>query len=187
MRNPDFYETPYIADFNDIDIAFLGIPYDGAVEARSGARQGPRQIRDYSSMMRKIHHASRINPYELCRVGDLGDVQFQQIFGVESSHQDIQKVIQEARNIIGDQKSYLSFDIDGIDPVFTPGTGTPEIGGIFPIQAQEMIRGFRGCNIVGADLVEVAPPFDPSGNTALIAATMMYEMLCIIADKQYSC
>ena len=89
----------------------------------------------------------------------------------------VANVIQEARNIVGDQKTYLSFDIDGIDPAFTPGTGTPEIGGILPIQAQEMIRGFRGCNIVGADLVEVAPPFDPSGNTALIAATMMYEIM----------
>lgn len=57
---PTFMRTPYVTDFDDIDIAFLGIPYDGAVEARSGARQGPRQIRNYSSMMRKIHHVSRI-------------------------------------------------------------------------------------------------------------------------------
>ena len=64
--------------------------------------------------------------------------------------------------------------------------GTPEIGGIMPIEAQRLIRGFRGLNIVGADLVEVSPPFDPSGNTALIAATIMYEILCIIADAKYS-
>ncbi len=295
---PTFMRAPYTTDFNDIDIALLGIPYDGAVEARSGARQGPRQIRDYSSMMRKIHHVSRINPYALCRVGDVGDVPFKHIFDVASSHRDIQgfieklhgfsvipisaggdhsitlpimralgkespvgmihvdahtdccdeemnskyshgtpfrraveegvldpqrtiqigirgaanseecwefgpkhgiriiyieefstmgveNVIQAARKIVGDERTYLSFDIDGIDPAFAPGTGTPEIGGILPIEAQRLIRGFRGLNIVGADLVEVSPPFDPSGNTALIAATIMYEILCVIADAHY--
>ena len=76
---PTFMRTPYITDLNELDIALLGIPYDGAVEARSGARQGPRQIRDMSSMMRKIHHVTRINPYALCRVGDVGDVHFNKI------------------------------------------------------------------------------------------------------------
>ena len=61
----------------------------------------------------------------------------------------------------------------------------PEIGGILPMEAQRLIRGLRGLNIIGADLVEVSPPFDPSGNTALIAATIMYEILCIIADAKY--
>jgi arginase family enzyme len=64
--------------------------------------------------------------------------------------------------------------------------GTPEIGGILPIEAQRLIRRLRGLDIVGADLVEVSPPFDPSGYTALITATIMYEMLCIIADAKYS-
>ena len=86
---PTFMRTPHITDLNELDIALLGIPYDGAVEARSGARQGPRQIRDMSSMMRKIHHVTRINPYALCRVGDVGDVHFNKIFDVESSHADI--------------------------------------------------------------------------------------------------
>ncbi len=67
---PTFMRTPLITDTDELDIALIGIPYDGAVEARSGARQGPRQIRDMSSMMRSIHHVTRINPYELCRVGD---------------------------------------------------------------------------------------------------------------------
>ncbi len=291
--------TPHITDLNELDIALLGIPYDGAVEARSGARQGPRQIRDMSSMMRKIHHVTRINPYALCRVGDVGDVHFNKIFDVESSHADIadffdrlyaravipisaggdhsitlpimralakksslglvhidahtdccdeemnskyshgtpfrraieeglldpgrtiqigirgaansdecwefgrqhgirviyieefskigvENVIAEARKTVGDQRTYLSFDIDGIDPAFAPGTGTPEIGGILPIEAQQLIRGLRGLNLIGADIVEVSPPFDSSGNTALIAATIMYEILCIIADANYS-
>ena len=98
----------------------------------------------------------------------------------------VENVIDEARKIVGDQRTYISFDIDGIDPAFAPGTGTPEIGGILPIEAQALIRGLRGLNIVGADIVEVSPPFDSSGNTALIAATIMYEILCIIADAKYS-
>ncbi len=295
---PTFMRTPYITDPKKLDIALIGIPYDGAVEGRSGARQGPRQIRDQSSMMRKIHHVTGINPYKLCRVGDAGDVHFNRIFEVESSQTDIkdfikrissagviplsaggdhsitlpimraiagdepvgmihidahtdcldeemnsryshgtpfrraveeglldpertiqigirgaanseegwkfgpahgiriiyieeftrigvEKVIAEARRIAGDDRTYISFDIDGIDPAFAPGTGTPEIGGITTIEAQTLIRGLRGLNIVGADMVEVSPPFDPSGNTALIAATMMYEMLCIIAEKKH--
>jgi guanidinopropionase len=248
-----------------------------------------------SSMMRTIHHVTRINPYELCRVGDVGDVNFEHIFDVEASHADItdffqklhasgvtplsaggdhsitlpimraiaeespvglihidahtdccdeemnskyshgtpfrraveeglldpqrtiqigirgaanssecwdfgpkhgiriiyieefaklgvEQVIAEARRVVGDGPTYISFDVDGIDPAFTPGTGTPEIGGITPLEAQTLIRGLRGLNLVGADVVEVSPPFDLSGNTALVAATMMYEILCILSE-----
>jgi len=293
---PTFMRTPYSTDLNDLDIALVGVPYDGAVEARSGARQGPRQIRDMSSMMRSIHHVTRINPYKLCRVADVGDVHFSQIFDVAASHADIagfysrlhkagivplsaggdhsitlpimraiaanypvglvhidahtdccdeemnskyshgtpfrraveealldpkrtiqigirgaansdecwefgpqhgirivyieefnklgvDKVIDEARRVVGDGPTYVSFDIDSLDPAFAPGTGTPEIGGLTAIEAQGLIRGIRGLNLVGADVVEVAPPFDSSGTTALIAATIMYEILCILAEK----
>ncbi len=292
---PTFMRTPHTTDFNNLDIALVGVPYDGAVEARSGTRMGPRQIRDMSSMMRSIHHVTRINPYELCRVGDVGDVHFEQIFDVRASHKDItafylnldkagvtpisaggdhsitlpimraiaakdpvgmvhidahtdccdeemnskyshgtpfrraveeglldpkrtiqigirgaansdecwefgvkhgirivyieeftklgvEKVIEEARFIVGNGPTYISFDVDGIDPAFTPGTGTPEIGGLTTIEAQTLIRGLRGINLVGADVVEVSPPFDSSGNTALVAATIMYEILCIMAE-----
>ncbi len=75
---------------------------------------------------------------------------------------------------------YLSFDIDGIDPAFAGGTGTPEIGGLSVPQALEIIRGCAGLNLVGADLVEVAPPYDASGNTALLGANLLYEMLCVL-------
>ncbi|MCF6249302.1 MAG: arginase family protein [Desulfobacula sp.] len=124
-----FMRTPLVTHLDNLEITLVGVPYDGAVEARAGARQGPRQIRDMSSMMRAIHHVTRI------------------------------------------------------DPAFAPGTGTPEVGGLTTIEAQGLIRGLRGLNLVGADLVEVAPPFDPSGNTALIGATMMYEILCILAER----
>jgi guanidinobutyrase len=76
--------------------------------------------------------------------------------------------------------AYLSFDIDGIDPAFAGGTGTPEIGGLTVPQALEIIRGCKGLNLVGADLVEVSPPYDPTGNTALLGANLLYEMLCVV-------
>ncbi|HEY2928128.1 agmatinase [Piscinibacter sp.] len=75
---------------------------------------------------------------------------------------------------------YITFDIDGIDPSYAGGTGTPEIGGLTVPQALEIIRGCRGLNVVGGDLVEVAPPYDPSGNTALLGANLLYEMLCVL-------
>ena len=292
---PTFMRTPFETDLTKVDIALVGVPYDGAVEARSGARQGPRQIRDMSSMMRAIHHVTRINPYELCRIADVGDVPFSRIFNVEASHADIkdffgrlhhagiiplsaggdhsitlpimraiaaerpvglvhidahtdccdeemsskyshgtpfrraveegildpkrtiqigirgaanssecwdfgpkhgmrivyieefhklgaERTIAEIRSVVGEGPTYVSFDIDSIDPSLAPGTGTPEIGGLTTIEAQALIRGLRGLNLVGADVVEVAPPFDPSGNTALIAATIMFEILCNLAE-----
>jgi guanidinopropionase len=296
---PTFMRTPHETDLGKVDIALVGVPYDGAVEARSGARQGPRQIRDMSSMMRAIHHVTRINPYELCRIADVGDVHFNRVFDVEASHADIadffrklheagiiplsaggdhsitlpimraiaakrpvglvhidahtdccdeemnskyshgtpfrraveegildptrtiqigirgaanstecwefgpehgirivyieefsklgvEKTISETRRVVGEGPAYVSFDIDSIDPSFAPGTGTPEVGGLTTIEAQALIRGLRGLKLVGADVVEVAPPFDPSGTTALIAATIMFEILCNIAEHAHS-
>lgn len=98
----------------------------------------------------------------------------------------IKAVIDEARSIVGDGPTYISFDVDGIDPAFTPGTGTPEIGGLLPREVQQLIRGMRGLNLVGGDAVEVAPPYDKSGNTALVAATMMWEMLCVISESVHA-
>jgi len=81
---------------------------------------------------------------------------------------------------IGATPAYISFDIDGLDPSFAGGTGTPEIGGLTVPQGLEIIRGCRGLNLVGGDLVEVSPPYDTSGNTALLAANLLYEMLCVL-------
>src|SRR4029077_8755999 len=94
-------------------------------------------------------------------------------------------VIAEARRIVGDGPAYVSFDVDGLDPVYAPGTGTPEIGGFSTAEAQEMIRGSEWLDLVGGDVVEVAPPFDPSGNTALVGATMMFEILCVLAPAMH--
>ncbi|XP_010848542.1 PREDICTED: agmatinase, mitochondrial [Bison bison bison] len=86
----------------------------------------------------------------------------------------------EVRQQMGGRPIYISFDIDGLDPAYAPGTGTPEIAGLTPSQALEIIRGCQGLNVVGCDLVEVSPPYDPSGNTALVAANLLFEMLCVL-------
>ncbi len=81
---------------------------------------------------------------------------------------------------IGETPTYITYDIDSLDPAYAPGTGTPEICGLTTPQAVQLIRGLRGLRIVGCDLVEVSPPYDTSGNTALTAANLLYEMLCIL-------
>jgi len=92
-------------------------------------------------------------------------------------------VMAEARAIAGKGDTYVSYDIDFVDPAYAPGTGTPEIGGPTSWQALQVARGLKGVKVVGADLVEVSPPFDPSGGTAFLGVTLMFEMLCIIADR----
>jgi guanidinopropionase len=292
---PTFMRTPAASDLTQVDIALVGVPFDCGVTNRTGARHGPREIRNQSSLGRDIHHVTRINPYELARVADVGDVRLSTTYDLERSVDDIhafyaalhahgcsplsaggdhsitypilkslaaerpvglihidahtdtwdefmgskfhhgapfrlaneerlidagrtvqigirgaqntdkgwdysldsgfrvifmeeftdlgvEAVISEVRTIIGDGPVYVSFDVDGLDPVYAPGTGTPEIGGLTTIEAQRLLRGLRGLDIIGGDVVEVAPPFDPSGNTALVAATMMYEILCPMAE-----
>jgi len=80
---------------------------------------------------------------------------------------------------------YLSFDIDGLDPAFAPGTGTPEIGGLTVAQGMEIIRGCQGLKLVGADVVEVSPPYDPFGTTSLVAANLLFEMLCVLPGVRH--
>ncbi len=291
-----FMRAPRVYDPKELDIALIGVPFDFGVTNRPGARHGPREIRNSSTLMRAIHHVTKVDPYDLCRIGDLGDVAFQQIFELEACLDDIAEfygrvhaagaaplsaggdhtitlpifraiadrgqplgmvhidahtdtwdeflgskymhgtpfrraveeglldpkrtiqigirgaqnsdegwtfsldsgmrvvfmeeftelgvaaVIAEARRVVGDGPVYVSFDVDGLDPVYAPGTGTPEVGGLTTIEAQLLLRGLRGLDLVGGDVVEVAPPFDPTGNTALVGATMMYEILCPLAE-----
>ena len=291
-----FMRTPFVEDFSSIDIGLVGVPFDGAVTNRPGARHGPRQVRDMSSMMRTTHHVFKINPYDICRIGDVGDVPLTNMYDLPTvnnqitsfynelvgesvfplsvggdhsitypilravaekgpvglvhidAHTDtwdewmgsnlnhgapfrravedgfidpkwtiqigirgaqnspegwnyskdsgmrvifieefrelgVEGVLKEIEKVIGNGGCYLSFDIDSIDPVYTPGTGTPEIGGQTPFEGQQLIRGLKAKKLVGADLVEVSPPFDQSGNTALVAATLVFEMLCIVAEQ----
>ncbi len=95
-------------------------------------------------------------------------------------HQSLTPLMTEVRQQLGDGPVYISFDIDGLDPAFAPGTGTLEPGGLTSPQAFEIVRGCRGLNIIGGDLVEVSPPYDHSGITATLAANLLYEMLCTL-------
>ena len=93
----------------------------------------------------------------------------------------VEDVMAEAREIVGDKPTYLSYDIDFIDPAFAPGTGTPEVGGPNSYQALQVLRGLDGVRIVAGDLVEVSPPFDTGGVTAWLGASVLFEMLCVMA------
>jgi guanidinobutyrase len=103
----------------------------------------------------------------------------------ECWHRSLDPLMAEIRTQIGDGPVYLSFDIDGLDPSFAPGTGTPEIGGLTIWQGMEIIRGCHGLDVVGCDVVEVAPIYDVSGMTSLVAANLLYEMLCVLPGVEY--
>lgn len=309
MQTPRFAELatfmrlPHVSidseKLSRVDIGFAGIPFDGGTTNRPGARHGPRQLRDMSTMIRTTHPKSHLNPFSLVNCADLGDAPVnpmdivetldwvtefyakmvaQQIapmtaggdhlisypilralarnkpvgmvhfdahtdmndsyFGgskfthgtpfrraIEDGYLDAKRTVQigirgvkydatdfdwaveqgvrmieieelfergvpsvmaEAKSIVGEDETYVSFDIDSIDPSFAPGTGTPEIGGFTTFQAQQMVRALEGFNIVGADLVEVSPPFDPSGGTAWVGVSMMFEILCVLASAVHA-
>jgi guanidinopropionase len=291
-----FMRAPLAQSLADVDIGLIGVPTDLGVTNRPGARHGPREIRNSSSLMRAFNLGLRVNPYELCRIADLGDVRLTNRYDLEAqtaqiadyyrllhkakvipvtaggdhsitfpifqgiaadgpigmvhidAHCDtwgeffgskfthgapfrlavehglldpkrtvqigirggqnlmdginfsldhgmrvvfmeefaklgVEAVIAEARRVVGSGPTYISFDVDGLDPVYAPGTGTPEVGGITTLEAQRLLYGLRGLDLIGGDVVEVAPPYDQTGNTALVGATMMFEIVCLIADR----
>lgn len=290
---PTFMRLP-IAEPSEVDIALVGVPFDGGTTNRAGTRHGPREIRCQSSLVRRVHHVTGVSPYDKLRVADCGDspinpmdladcitkiehffagirsagtipiaaggdhlislpilrglvggekvgmIQFDAhsdtydtFFGSNLTHgthfrraieeglldptrvvqiglrgsisdasnydyaravgirmifieelvsRGIQDVMAEAIAIVSSKPTYISFDIDIIDPSTAPGTGTPEIGGVTTREAQQMVRLLRGVDIIGADVVEVSPPFDLNGMTALAGATMMFELLCVVAE-----
>jgi len=110
---------------------------------------------------------------------------FQMWLAPDLWHRSLENLGAEIRRDIGDRPTYVTYDIDSLDPAYAPGTGTPEIGGLTTAQAMELIRGLRGLNIVGCDMVEVSPPYDPSGNTALTAANLLFEILCVLPGATY--
>ncbi|MBA1258577.1 agmatinase [Pseudomonas oryzihabitans] len=110
---------------------------------------------------------------------------FRVVQAEECWHRSLTPLMAEVRERVGGGPVYLSYDIDSIDPAWAPGTGTPEIGGLTTIQALEIIRGCRGLELVGCDLVEVSPPYDTTGNTALLGANLLYEMLCVLPGVAY--
>ena len=118
--------------------------------------------------------------FDWCR-----DQGFRVVQAEECWHRSLAPLMEEIRDQLGAGPVYLTIDIDGLDPSVAPGTGTPEIAGLSSAQALEIIRGCRGLDIRGCDLVEVAPAYDPSGNTALLGANLLFEMLCILPGVKY--
>ncbi|KAK8742935.1 hypothetical protein OTU49_017400 [Cherax quadricarinatus] len=147
---------------------------------------------NHGSPFRRALEEDLIDPHATFQIGLRGSChaqdgnawQINQGFRVVSAeecwHKSLVPLMEEVRAKMGDKPVYLSFDIDGIDPGFCPGTGTPEIGGLTTIQALEIVRGCRGLNLVGCDLVEVSPPYDFEGTTALTGANLLFEMLCAL-------
>src|SRR6267154_1824135 len=243
-----FMRLPIERDAAKLDIALVGVPWDGGTTNRPGARHGPREIRNMSTLMRRVHHVSLVAPYELCRVGDHGDTPVNPIDLMDSlkrietfygrlhaagaaplsaggdhlvtlpilraiareqpvgivhfyAHSDtsdsyfggekythgtpfrraVEEGLIDPRRMIQIGVRGSMYSADEKEWAESAGTGTPEIGGFSTAEAQHMIRGLDGLDLVGGDVVEVAPPFDPSGNTALVGATMMFEILCVLA------
>ncbi len=295
FAGPSTFMRLPMARADEVDIALVGVPFDGGTTNRTGARHGPREIRNQSSLVRRVHHVTGISPFDLLRAADCGDAPvnpldlqasidaiagffvevrragavpltaggdhlislpilrgisqgeplglvhfdahsdtYDSFFGNRYNHgtpfrraveeglldpkrmvqiglrgaisdaanydfaraagirlvfieelaeRGVKDVMAEAREIVGGRPTYVSFDIDIIDPSIAPGTGTPEIGGVTTREAQAMIRLLRGLDIIGADLVEVSPPLDPTGTTALTGATLMFELLCVMAES----
>lgn len=153
------------------------------------------QMYTHGTPFRRAVEEGLLDPKRVCMIGirgsayDTEDRDFAKAVGIrvipieEFHRRGVEDVLAEARGIAGDGETYVSYDIDFVDPAFAPGTGTPEIGGPTSWQAIECARLLAGVRIVGADLVEVSPPFDPSGATAFLGVTLMFEMLCAIAQS----
>lgn len=291
-----FMRLPHVTDLQDVDVAIVGVPFDGGVSYRSGARFGPREIRAQSSLIRLYNPFQQVSPFELLHVADCGDIDappvsidqtyevveremarvlehgafpmtvggdhslslpllravgkkhgavgliqfdahldtWDEYFGGKYFHgTPFRRAIEEglvdgARMIqIGIRGSlygaddidfqrrhgvsvvtidevkasgvpavlrtirkvatgavYVTFDIDGVDPAFAPGTGTPEVGGLTSHEAMLLVRGLEGLETVGFDIVEVAPPYDGPGHiTSLLAANLMFEFLCTLTKN----
>lgn len=144
----------------------------------------------HGTPFRRAVEEGLLDPKRIVQIGirgtmyDTEDLDFAASVGVrvirieELFARGIADVMAEARAIVGTAPVYVSYDIDFVDPAFAPGTGTPEVGGPNSFQALEVCRHLHGLDIRGADLVEVSPPFDPSGATAFLGVSIMFELLC---------
>lgn len=151
----------------------------------------------HGTPFRRVLEEDLVNPLRMVQIGlratgyaaedfDWTREQGVKVVPVEECwYQSLSPLMAEIRERMGKGPVYVSFDIDGLDPAFAPGTGTPEIGGLTVTQGIEIMRGCRGLDIVGGDLVEVSPPYDTSGNTALTAANLMFELLCSLPGVQH--
>ena len=148
----------------------------------------------HGTPFRRAVEENLLDPKRVIQIGirgtqyDSEDLDFANSVGIrvikidEFFDRGIQDVMAEAREIVGKNETYVSYDIDFIDPAFAPGTGTPEVGGPNSYEALKVVRELAGVKIVGADMVEVSPPFDPSSNTAFVGVSVMFELLCQMVD-----
>jgi len=286
-----FFRLPIIKDLKNLDYCICGVPWDGGTTNRPGARHGPREVRNASSLIRLYHPVSLESPYDKFNIADVGDCPvnpadlqdsldkiekfYQNIISTKTiplsiggdhlislpilralaknapigffqfdSHSDtwdsyfggykythgtpfrraieeklidpkkyvmigirgslydpddmkwakdqgvtiitideyyemgFEKSMELVNNVLEDTPTYLTFDIDGIDPTFAPGTGTPEVGGFNVREAQLIIRELKQIDFIGADVVEISPPFDVNNMTSLVGATIAFEILC---------
>lgn len=147
----------------------------------------------HGTPFRRAVEEGLLDPKRVVQIGIRGstyddeDTDFAKSVGVrvirieEFFKRGLEDVMAEAREIVGTAPTYVSYDIDFVDPTFAPGTGTPEVGGPNSFQALEVVRHLDGLNIIGADMVEVSPPFDSSGGTAFLGGSVMFELLCVMA------
>lgn len=150
----------------------------------------------HGTPFRRAVEEGLVDPKRFVQVGirgtayNLEDIEWGEAQGVriirieELFDRGIPDVMAEVRAIVGTAPTYCTYDIDFVDPAFAPGTGTPEVGGPTAFQAQQVVREMRGVSLIGADLVEVSPPFDPSGGTAWLGASLMFELLCVLAEAR---
>ena len=148
----------------------------------------------HGTPFRRAVEENLLDPKRVIQIGirgtqyDSEDLDFANSVGIrvikidEFFDRGIQDVMAEAREIVGENETYVSYDIDFIDPAFAPGTGTPEVGGPNSYEALKVVRELAGVKIIGADMVEVSPPFDPSSNTAFLGVSVMFELLCQMVD-----
>jgi len=144
----------------------------------------------HGTPFRRAVEENLLDPKRVIQIGirgtqyDREDLDFADAVGIrvvkieEFFDRGIKDVMAEAREIVGEKETYISYDIDFIDPAYAPGTGTPEVGGPNSYEALRVVRELNGVKIVGADMVEVSPPFDPSSNTAFLGVSIMFELLC---------
>ena len=148
----------------------------------------------HGTPFRRAVEENLLDPKRVVQIGirgtqyDTEDLDFAKSVGIrvikieEFFDRGIEDVMAEATEIVGEKETYVSYDIDFIDPAFAPGTGTPEVGGPNSYEALKVVRELTGVKIVGADMVEVSPPFDPSSNTAFLGVSVMFELLCQMVD-----
>ena len=288
---PTLLAAPQALNAAGLDVALLGVPMDLGVTNRSGARLGPRALRNVERIG-PYHHALDVAPLSAMRCADIGDVPFRSRFDLAQSIEDIEThcrgvvgqgarllcvggdhsvtypilkavgaaepvglvhidahcdtggdfegakfhhggpfrhavldgaldpertiqigirgsaeylwefsyesgmtvvhaedfarqgvdaVLARTLKVLAGKPFYISIDVDGFDPAYAPGTGTPEVGGLVPLEVQMLLRGLKGLEVVGGDVVEVAPQYDATTNTAQLGAQMLFEILSLMA------